>query len=402
MRSFNISINNQLIRGELNDFLLSQIFTLGTDSFQKDALAWTDLPGAPAGLSGGSCEILPCLTFESGSERAALTCFPGWAAQFSQAMWPASEEGGEVVPAPEEYGPAQPVKEVQRGLVSRSTGHERQVFTRAELRRQLTASPCPLSLHREILAPCLPSIPVQRASWVFPDPLGSAVILCCCSVTETFLAFSPYLQSQVSFYCCTFIPYWTLVSDFYWLCQTGILLWHTFVPEKLCCLHLTALLLLWYLLKRHPFCCLSHGFPLPLCNEIPSVAPFLQLFCTLLLSTATGFCCHLTSASWKSQTGTLPQGWKLVNKEQKLPWKQLCGNPPCYVEAQNKYQVSQIWMSVLAQLFTEKEDSPQLGWNALFTRGCSAICVRNWVFSLESHKKKKKEIIKYLEYSSSI
>lgn len=75
MRSFNISIKNQLIRGELKDFLLSQIFTLGTDSFQKDALAWTDLPGAPAGLSGGSCEILPCLTFESGSERAASPVF---------------------------------------------------------------------------------------------------------------------------------------------------------------------------------------------------------------------------------------------------------------------------------------------------------------------------------------
>lgn len=53
-----------------------------------------------------------------------LTCFPGWAAQFSQEMWPASEEGGEVVPAPEEHGPAQAVKEVQRGLVSRSTSHE--------------------------------------------------------------------------------------------------------------------------------------------------------------------------------------------------------------------------------------------------------------------------------------
>lgn len=77
MRNFNINIYNKLIRGEWKNFLLSKVFTLGTDSFQKNALAWTDLgwPRDPAGFCGGSDEILPCLTFEYGSEPAASSVF---------------------------------------------------------------------------------------------------------------------------------------------------------------------------------------------------------------------------------------------------------------------------------------------------------------------------------------
>lgn len=68
-----------MIRGEWKDFLLSKIFTLRMDSFQKDASTWTDLGwcGDPAGLCSGSDEILLCLTFESGSEPAASPVFQG-------------------------------------------------------------------------------------------------------------------------------------------------------------------------------------------------------------------------------------------------------------------------------------------------------------------------------------
>lgn len=235
MRSFKINIYNQLIRGEWKHFFfLSKIFMLGTDGCLKDALTWTDLgwPGAAAVVCGRSDELLPCLTFGSGSEPSASPVFQGELLNLAKQC-------------------NLPVRKVEKWFRRRRNMDRPSLskkFSEAwwagaqvmnvrfspELSSTDSSLPAPaLRSYTEIPAPCLPSISVQRTSWVFPDPLGSAVTLCCFSVTETFLAFSPYFQSQVSFYCCTFIPYWALVSDFFWLCQTGILLWHTFVPEKL-------------------------------------------------------------------------------------------------------------------------------------------------------------------------
>lgn len=102
-----------------------------------------------------------------------LTCFPGWAAQFSQEMWPASEEGGEVVPAPEEHGPAQPVKEVQWGLVSTSTSHE--------LRFSLELSSTDSSLPPSALYPYAESIlDLPWPTWLC---CNSLLLLCCRNIS---------------------------------------------------------------------------------------------------------------------------------------------------------------------------------------------------------------------------
>lgn len=213
------------------------------ESFQKDALDWTDLgwPGAPAGFCGGPVWPLNLVL------NLLLTSFPGWAAQFSQAMWPVSEEGGEVVPAPEEHGPAQPVQEVQRGLVSRTSSHELRFSW--ELSSTDSSLPPP-ALHpcAEIPAPCLPSMPPQRdPSSLHRKHLGSPwptwlyyyslLLLCYRNIS----CFSPLFAIQISFCCCTFILYWALVSDLSWLCHTGILLWHTFEPEKLSAVYILVL-----------------------------------------------------------------------------------------------------------------------------------------------------------------
>lgn len=188
-------------------------------------------------------------------------------------MRPASEEGGEVVPVPEEHRPTQPVEEVLWGLVSGSTSHQQQgPFTGAELHRQLAASQPALHPYTEHHGASLPHLVLLQ--------------LCCFSVTETFLAF----HSQVSFYfCLTFIPYGASVSDFVRLAfcfKTQLYLKNSLL---FCILLLLAALLLFRCLQHsQPFCCLSHGFPLPHCRLIPSTASFLQLFYALLLSKVTG------------------------------------------------------------------------------------------------------------------
>lgn len=203
-----------------------------------------------------------------------LTCFPGWSAQFSQAMWPASEEGGEVVPAPEEHGPAQSVQEVQRGLVSRSTSHE----LRFSLELSSTESSLPppaLHPYTEIPAPCLPSIPMQRdpSSLSAFHPYAETILGL---PWPTWLCYNSLLllcYGKISFFSPLFaIPslllllyLYSLLGPCFWLFLTlshwHPALTHIWTWKTLCCLHLSALLLLQYLLKMHPFFCLSHGFP---------------------------------------------------------------------------------------------------------------------------------------------
>lgn len=200
-------------------------------------------------LARGSSWVLwwPCLTFESGSEPAASPLFQGellslakqcdlsvrkvekWfrhrrnmdrpslSKKFSEAWW---------------AGP-QAMNSGFHGSWAPQTVHCLPLPSTPVQRSQLLV--CPPSLHREIPAPSTESI------LGLPDPLGSTITLCCFSVTETFLAFPLYLQSQISFCCCTFILYWALVSDLSWLCHTGILLWHTFEPEKLSAVYILVL-----------------------------------------------------------------------------------------------------------------------------------------------------------------
>lgn len=221
------------------------------ESFQKDALAWTDLgwPGAPAGFCGGPVWPLNLVL------NLLLTSFPGWAAQFSQAMWPVSEEGGEVVPAPEEHGPAQPVQEVQRGLVSRTSSHELRFSW--ELSSTDSSLPPP-ALHpcAEIPAPCLPSIPPQRdPSSLHRKHLGSpwptwlyyySLLLLCYRNISCFspLFAIPNLLLLLYLYSLLGPCFWPFLTLSHW----HPALTHIWTWKTLCCLHLSALLVLQFLL----------------------------------------------------------------------------------------------------------------------------------------------------------
>lgn len=115
---------------------------------------------------------VPMMTFKPESEPCFLACFPEWADQFSQTVRPASEKGGEVVPAPEEHRPTEPIQEVLRGLVSRSRSHELQgPFTGTELSGQIAASQPALHSSTESI------LSLSCPTWFFSGSAAASLLL---------------------------------------------------------------------------------------------------------------------------------------------------------------------------------------------------------------------------------